>query len=79
MRKLITSVDIQLKDIQSGPEKFISNNLDNGDIYVVCRLGNDSQLAAQALRQNSNGIIIKDVIGGLRAWSSQINPEFPIY
>ena len=79
MRKLITSVDIQLKDILSGPEIIISNNLDNGDIYIVCRLGNDSQLAAQALRQNSNGTIIKDVIGGLRAWSSQINPEFPIY
>ncbi|KJA13439.1 hypothetical protein HYPSUDRAFT_92743 [Hypholoma sublateritium FD-334 SS-4] len=77
--KLPGSENVPLKNILSCPEKIISDNANSGDLYIVCRLGNDSQLAAHALRQNSSGTIIKDVIGGLRAWSSQIDPEFPIY
>lgn len=79
MKLIFFSADIPLKEILSHPENIISENTDGTELYVVCRLGNDSQIAAQALRQASNGTIVKDVIGGLRAWSAQIDPEFPIY
>jgi len=54
-------------------------NSSNDSLYIVCRLGNDSQTAAESLRRASGDLIIKDVIGGLRAWSSQVDPEFPVY
>lgn len=47
-------------------------------VYIVCRRGNDSQLAARhlklKLRKN-----IKDIVGGLHAWTKQIDSNFPIY
>lgn len=49
--------------------------------YVICRRGNDSQIAAQTLnaRLVADGVQVKDVIGGLHAWTRQIDAEFPIY
>ncbi|KAF8170113.1 hypothetical protein BJ912DRAFT_998242 [Pholiota molesta] len=76
------SKNVQLKDILSQPEKFISECANNEELYIVCRLGNDSQIAAQALRSvssSNNSVVVKDVIGGLRAWSNQIDQEFPVY
>ncbi|KAJ1653284.1 hypothetical protein IWQ61_006562 [Dispira simplex] len=47
-------------------------------IYVVCRLGNDSQLATQHLL--SLGLTnVKDIIGGLRCWTRTVDPDFPVY
>ena len=60
------------------PEKYLSAAVDR-DVYLICRLGNDSQIAAQALRKVDNDRVIKDVIGGLRAWSTQVDPKFPVY
>jgi len=48
---------------------------------VVCRLGNDSQIAVDALRSvaNSEKENIRDLVGGLVAWSKTIDDQFPIY
>jgi adenylyltransferase/sulfurtransferase len=81
-RLIGNSTDIQLKDILSQPEKLISECANNEELFIVCRLGNDSQIAAQALRgvtSSKNSVVVKDVIGGLRAWSTQIDQEFPVY
>ncbi|KAI1954203.1 Urmylation protein [Ophidiomyces ophidiicola] len=52
-------------------------------IYVVCRLGNDSQIAVQKLKEygaDRNGErIVVDIKGGLKAWRTDINPDFPDY
>ncbi|CAI5778281.1 adenylyltransferase and sulfurtransferase MOCS3 [Podarcis lilfordi] len=52
-------------------------------LYVVCKLGNDSQKAVrilQGLSQNGLGpISVKDIRGGLMAWASKIDEEFPQY
>jgi len=51
-----------------------------GPHVAVCRLGNDSQLAVDALRSVSDGgREIKDLIGGLQSWSKDIDTQFPIY
>jgi adenylyltransferase and sulfurtransferase len=42
-------------------------------------LGNDSQIAADALRGLSSGTGIVDLIGGLRAWIKHVDPNFPLY
>jgi len=72
------SQNIPLKELISQPEKYLSAE-PHKDFYLICRLGNDSQIAAQALRSVDGDRIIKDVIGGLRAWSNQVDPNFPVY
>jgi adenylyltransferase/sulfurtransferase len=54
---------------------------------VVCRRGNDSQIAVEMLNKyfssdsnnNVNLNCIKDLIGGLQEWSNKIDPDFPKY
>ncbi|KAJ6171783.1 hypothetical protein N7470_000850 [Penicillium chermesinum] len=51
-------------------------------IYVVCRLGNDSQVAVRKLKDlglGQNDRFIADIKGGFRAWREQIDPEWPEY
>ncbi|KAF9533718.1 hypothetical protein CPB83DRAFT_844426 [Crepidotus variabilis] len=72
------SRNIPLKALLEDPKKCIDSGTE--PVYVVCRLGNDSQIAAKALRSQIEGeITVKDVIGGLQAWSKEIDPSFPIY
>ncbi|RUS19125.1 Molybdopterin-synthase sulfurtransferase [Endogone sp. FLAS-F59071] len=47
-------------------------------VYVVCRLGNDSQVAVHILQHHGLGGA-KDIVGGLYRWSRDVDPEFPIY
>ncbi|KKA16973.1 Molybdenum cofactor biosynthetic protein (CnxF), partial [Rasamsonia emersonii CBS 393.64] len=52
-------------------------------IYVVCRLGNDSQLAVRKLKElglDRNGErFIGDIRGGLKAWKEEVDPDWPEY
>ncbi|KAF7989780.1 hypothetical protein HCN44_008454 [Aphidius gifuensis] len=55
------------------------------NVYLICRRGNDSQRATKLLRdslKNTTNIDlkrIKDIAGGINAWSRVIDPSFPIY
>ncbi|XP_066481887.1 adenylyltransferase and sulfurtransferase MOCS3 [Tiliqua scincoides] len=52
-------------------------------VYVICKQGNDSQKAVrilQGLPDDGLGLIsVKDIRGGLMAWASKIDQEFPRY
>ncbi|CEH17609.1 Molybdopterin synthase sulfurylase [Ceraceosorus bombacis] len=68
-------------------------------IYLLCRRGNDSQIAADLLHkaqveqapttgneevhtlaaQRSDEFTFVDVIGGLQAWSKEVDLSFPVY
>ena len=63
-------------------------------MYVVCRRGNDSQLAVKLLREKgekldregkkgtskvAEGVIIRDIAGGLSKWTDSVDPLFPKY
>ncbi|KAF7666925.1 hypothetical protein LDENG_00087780 [Lucifuga dentata] len=52
-------------------------------VYVICKLGNDSQKAVQVLEKMSgsevDSIAVKDICGGLMSWAQKIDPEFPQY
>ncbi|XP_026209513.1 adenylyltransferase and sulfurtransferase MOCS3 [Anabas testudineus] len=52
-------------------------------VYVICKLGNDSQKAVQVLEKMSGSdvdrITVKDICGGLMAWAKSIEPTFPQY
>ena len=47
-------------------------------VFVVCRRGNDSQHVVKLLR--NHGIAsAQDLVGGLTAWSTQLDRSFPTY
>ena len=48
------------------------------DLYVVCRRGNDSQIAVDKLRKAGIENVF-DLKGGLQQWSKEIDETFPIY
>ncbi|NXK98906.1 MOCS3 sulfurtransferase, partial [Formicarius rufipectus] len=52
-------------------------------VYVICKLGNDSQKAVKILRElpakEFGSLLVKDVKGGLMAWAAKIDPTFPEY
>ena len=75
-------------------ESSISNReLHDVRVVLVCRRGNDSQIASRLLREkllddsdkisgickNNRRFIIQDIIGGLYSWSRKIDSDFPIY
>ncbi|KAK7103886.1 adenylyltransferase and sulfurtransferase MOCS3-like isoform X2 [Littorina saxatilis] len=51
--------------------------LDTSPVVVVCRRGNDSQLAVQLLHDSN--LNIRDIRGGLHAWARDVDSLFPVY
>ncbi|KAF8904086.1 hypothetical protein CPB84DRAFT_1814503 [Gymnopilus junonius] len=75
------SRNVPLEDLITNPSAYLPED-NNVETYIVCRLGNDSQMAAKALKElnkDSDNRVIKDVIGGLRAWSRHVDANFPVY
>ena len=54
------------------------NATGSGPVVVVCRKGNDSQVAVSALKEEGIGEV-KDLIGGLEAWQEYLDPSFLRY
>ncbi|KAH8410629.1 hypothetical protein KR009_007312 [Drosophila setifemur] len=48
-------------------------------IIVLCRRGNDSQIAVQHIRNRFPGHSIQDLVGGLHAWTNKVDSSFPKY
>ncbi|KAF6088646.1 molybdenum cofactor synthesis 3 [Phyllostomus discolor] len=53
-------------------------------IYVICKLGNESQKAVKILQtlmavQELGSLTVQDVVGGLMAWAAKIDGTFPQY
>jgi len=52
-------------------------------IFVVCRLGNDSQITVKKMKElgldNGGQRWVGDIRGGLRAWRKSVDPDFPDY
>ncbi|XP_004462248.1 adenylyltransferase and sulfurtransferase MOCS3 [Dasypus novemcinctus] len=53
-------------------------------IYVICKLGNDSQKAVKILQsltaaQELDCVAVQDIVGGLMAWAAKIDGTFPQY
>lgn len=86
---LKNSVNIPLKDIHNNSTvELIKEKIQklegidkNVEIFVMCRRGNDSQKAVIHLRElfKTQSLKVKDVIGGIHAWSKKIDSTFPIY
>lgn len=51
---------------------------ESDSLLAVCRYGNDSQSAVQKLHELGFKNVV-DLHGGLRRWSSEVDPNFPLY
>ena len=51
------------------------------EVILLCRRGNDSQVAASELREAlaKEGVRVRDVAGGLHAWARDVDKDFPVY
>ncbi len=74
LRNQLTVLDIPLSTMLSSPDAVP----ESADIVFICRRGQDSQVAAAALAKAGRRRV-KDVIGGLEAWSRDVDPTFPTY
>ena len=86
-----SEIESSLPSLAPAPDSLRSNTLSSlvydpskGDpIYVLCRFGNDSQLAVRKLKEagfdNNGKRWIGDVQGGLRAWKQDVDPTWPEY
>jgi adenylyltransferase and sulfurtransferase len=65
------------------PEWLPSDVSDGASIYVICRLGNDSQVVAKQLKEvgldRKGQRYIGDIQGGLKAWRDQVDSSWPDY
>ena len=81
--ELVSPQGLPVADGKSGGNGYLGlNGLDGEkDVVVVCRFGNDSQLAVQRLKKTewAQGSRVVDIKGGLRAWREEVDEGFPEY
>lgn len=70
--------DIALREILRDPQTIVDAH-QNKQIILVCRKGNDSYVAAEALRKCNSSCNVRDVTGGIDAWRKEIDSSFPDY
>jgi adenylyltransferase/sulfurtransferase len=80
-------------DTSPGPESSTGDKEENGwvtelkqsakPIFVVCRMGNDSQLSVRKMKELGLDLggkrFIGDIRGGLEAWRKSVDADFPSY
>ncbi|KAI1297303.1 Adenylyltransferase and sulfurtransferase MOCS3 [Halotydeus destructor] len=89
MSKVDHSLNIPLAQLQKGDGLKVLNDILNKKpvtgIYVMCRRGNASQMAVRFLKDNidkldiGDDVEIKDLVGGITAWSADVDPSVPVY
>ncbi|XP_018495572.1 adenylyltransferase and sulfurtransferase MOCS3 [Galendromus occidentalis] len=68
------SLNLPFEELKASPSSLYEGLQ---DVIVVCRRGNESQLAVKMLKDL--GVTAKDVVGGLQAWSRLPGVSFPSY
>lgn len=79
MCRLQNAINIPIKTILSGKiDKHLTNEMHRKTVFVICRRGNDSQIAVRHLSDNHN-VKARDIIGGLHEYRNIIDNDFPFY
>ena len=84
--RLDHAINVPIKSFERTNDQSVAVLVDNikkeqKPVFVLCRRGNDSQIAVQHLGKMlvNAQIPIRDIIGGLHAWSASVDPNFPVY
>lgn len=79
----ISSINKQdsIQALEDWLKPMIKETGDALPVIVVCRRGNDSQLATQKLKEKFKNlnVDIKDIKGGLLGWTKTVDKNFPVY
>lgn len=77
------SVNVPFSIIQRNGNWMEDLAMNDKSIFVVCRLGNDSQVVAKKLLdasgESETSRFIGDIRGGLKAWKEQVDKSWPEY
>jgi adenylyltransferase/sulfurtransferase len=77
------SADHDTLDLIDEVKSYIGHGSGADPVLVVCRLGNDSQIAVRKFKElgldEGGRIWVGDVKGGLKAWREDVDPSFPDY
>lgn len=81
------SVNVSIEELREGigegETRWTEDLKGDKPVYVICRLGNDSQEAVRTLKdrlgEKDGTERIRDISGGLRAWREKVDGEFPEY
>jgi adenylyltransferase/sulfurtransferase len=80
--------DLPLQDLLRNPSSVLGEvapREETTTIYTICRRGNDSLTAAciinklKTQNEQYEWLQVRDVRGGVRAWSRDVDPSFPTY
>ncbi|KAL3333559.1 hypothetical protein AABB24_033572 [Solanum stoloniferum] len=75
----LSTLEGRLPEISAALEKEANKeNGSNASLFVICRRGNDSQVAVELLHK-LGFTSAKDIIGGLESWTHNVDPKFPTY
>lgn len=79
--EVLTISDIPFTDLMDDPTSSLADVPRNKPLYVVCRFGNDSQLAVQTIKNIDDSFKeVKDIKGGLAAWAEAFPTDIiPMY
>ncbi|EDW37219.1 GL26133 [Drosophila persimilis] len=80
--QLPRSINVPLSEILDDSYlKRFAKQLEDKELPIVllCRRGNDSQIAAQHIKNRFPAHSIRDLVGGLHAWTGSVDATFPIY
>ena len=76
----ISSLSSMNKEV---PDELVELRTSEEPIYVVCRLGNDSQLAVKILKSlgldRGGGRYVGDIKGGFNSWKQTVDQSWPEY
>jgi rhodanese-related sulfurtransferase len=62
--------DIPFSELMDDPSSSLTGVPRDKPVYVICRFGNDSQLAVDTMQNMEDGFPnVQDVKGGLDAWA----------
>ncbi|MFH4980101.1 hypothetical protein AB6A40_006810 [Gnathostoma spinigerum] len=60
-----------------------NDSVNSLEVYVICRRGNNSQLAVQQMenlfKNELLSVTFKDIIGGYQSWTETVDSNFPVY
>jgi adenylyltransferase and sulfurtransferase len=77
--QLPNAINVPIKLLLAGKiDDDLKREMEEKEVFVVCRRGNDSQLAVRHLSEKLK-IKARDLVGGLHAWTRNIDESFPIY
>ena len=62
-------LDIPFSDLMQDPAASLDRVPREKEVFVVCRFGNDSQLAVDLMKRDLQFGNVRDIKGGLNAWA----------